>query len=142
MEPKPLTGRCLCGAVKFQLTPPVRDVIVCHCRQCAQWTGYAVAATAVAIENFEVTKGAGEIGWYRSSGHADRGFCKLCGSSLFWRPVDGARMSVLAGSLEPPTGLHVGAHIFTANKSDYYQIGDGAPQYEAGAGAVAAVPKR
>lgn len=141
MEPKPLTGRCLCGAVEFQLTPPVRDVIVCHCRQCAQWTGYAVAATAVAIENFEVTRGAGDIGWYRSSGHADRGFCKVCGSSLFWRPADGTRMSVLAGSLEPPTGLHVGAHIFTANKSDYYQIGDGAPQYEAGGGAVAAVPK-
>lgn len=133
-------GRCLCGAVSFALSPPLRDVIVCHCRQCAQWTGYAVAATAVSSGNFKLNSGADALIWYKSSDHAERGFCGSCGSSLFWRPSDGTRISVLAGSLTPPTGLHVSAHIFTAGKSDYYAICDGVPQFEAGAGQLAGVP--
>lgn len=135
-------GRCLCGAVSFELTPPLRDVIICHCRQCAQWTGYAVAATAVASYNFKLTSGSSSLRWYKSSDHAERGFCGTCGSSLFWRPADGSRISVLAGSLTPPTGLATGAHIFTADKSDYYAIPGDAVQYPGGAGAVAAVPSR
>lgn len=142
MDQKPISGRCLCGAVQFKLIPPLRNVIVCHCRQCAQWTGHAVAATAVAPQNFELLKGHDDLSWYSSSGHADRGFCRVCGSSLFWRPADQSRISILAGCLEPPTGLRVSAHIFTGNKSDYYEIADSAPQFEAGAGAIAAPPEK
>lgn len=140
MPQEPLNGRCLCAAVRFQLMPPMRDVIVCHCRQCAQWTGYAVAATAVAIGNFKLVSGAAELKWYASSDHAQRGFCGVCGSSLFWKPADGTRISVLAGSLQPPTGLKLSAHIFTADKSDYDEICEGAVQFPAGAGPLAAVP--
>jgi hypothetical protein len=139
MAQEPLTGRCLCGAVRFELSPPIRDVIVCHCRQCAQWTGYAVAATAVATGNFKLREGAEQLKWFAASAHAERGFCGTCGSSLFWKPADGTRISVLAGTLDPPTGLHVGAHIFVASKSDYYEIADGAPRLEHGAGAAALV---
>jgi hypothetical protein len=137
MAQSPLTGRCLCGAIRFELMPPLRDVIVCHCRQCAQWTGHAVAATAVAPENFKLLAGDKDLKWYAASAHAERGFCAVCGSSLFWKPSDASRVSVLAGGLEPPTGLRVGAHIFVASKSDYYEIADDVPRYEFGAGSLA-----
>ncbi len=139
MPQKPLTGGCLCGAVRFELSPPIRDVIICHCRQCAQWTGYAVAATAVAAGNFKLVSGGDVLKWYASSVQAERGFCSVCGSSLLWKPTDGSQLSVLAGSLEPPTGLSVSAHIFVANRSDYYVIVDDAPQCEFGAGTLARV---
>ncbi len=142
MQEKPITGRCLCGAVSFALAPPLRDVIVCHCRQCARWTGYAVAATAVAPDQLTVLTGADELKWFKSSGQAERGFCAACGSSLFWKPEDGTRIAVLAGALDPPTGLSVRAHIFVADKSDFYAIEDDAPQYAAGAGSAALPPKR
>ena len=141
MSQKPLSGACLCGAVRFELTPPLRDVIVCHCRQCAKWTGFAVAATAVAPENFKLVTGENEINWYSATGHAERGFCATCGSSLFWRPSDGSRISVLAGALEPPTGLAISAHIFVSSKSDYYRIADGAEQFEFGSGRRSDVDK-
>lgn len=131
------TGGCLCGAVRFELTPPLRPVIVCHCRQCARWTGYAVAATAVPADKFRLLSGARDLKWFASSAHARRGFCGVCGSSLLWRPADGSRLSVLAGSLDPPTALALGAHIFVGDKSDYYAITDGAPQFEQGAGGLA-----
>ncbi len=139
MSDKPLTGRCLCGAIRFELSPPIRDVIVCHCRQCAQWTGYAVAATAVVPENFKLVSGRDALKWYASSEHAERGFCGTCGSSLFWKPADGSRIAVLAGALDPPTGLAISAHIFVGSKSDYDEITGEVPQFEEGAGALANV---
>jgi len=142
MPEVPLSGRCLCGAVHFELLPPVRDVIVCHCRQCARWTGYAVAATAVASESFRLMKGQESLKWYSASTHAERGFCSNCGSSLFWKPSDGSRISVLAGALEPPTRLKISAHIFVSDKSDYYDIRDGAPMFAKGGGEVSAAPSK
>lgn len=139
MPENSLKGRCLCGAIRFELSPPIRDVIVCHCRQCAQWTGYAVAATAVAPDNFKLISGEEALQWYAASDHAERGFCRDCGSSLFWKPADGSRISVLAGGLEPPTGLTISAHIFVASKSDYDVIAGEAPQYLSGGGSLATV---
>lgn len=134
MPQLPLSGSCLCGAVRFELLRPIRDVVVCHCRQCAKWTGYAVAAAAVVPENFKLLSGNGDLKWYAATSHAERGFCVHCGSSLFWRPSDGSRISVLAGALEPPTGLTISAHIFVSDKSDYYDLPDGAPQFGGGGG--------
>ena len=123
-----LNGRCLCGAVKFRLTAPYRDVTLCHCRQCARWTGHAVATTSVPLDRFTYLQGEDNLGWYSASDIAQRGFCKTCGSTLFWRPNDETRISVSAGSLDPPTGLTIGKHIFIADKSDYFAIGGDAKQ--------------
>ncbi len=126
--PKTLTGRCLCGDVRFEADAPLRPVSVCHCRQCAQWTGSMVMATSVPLAQFRFTAGEDTVAWYAASGTAKRGFCRRCGSSLFWKPNAGARIAIAAGSLDPPTGLKVDHHIFVADKSDYYDIHDGLPQ--------------
>jgi len=56
------------------------------------------------------------------------GFCGVCGSSLFWKPASGGRVSIAAGTLDPPTGLATAAHVFVGDAGDYYEIGDGLPQ--------------
>ena len=127
--PKMLAGRCLCGTVQFKLREPFRPVTVCHCRQCAQWTGHLVATTSVPLDRFEITSGADNVGWYSASEIARRGFCRTCGSALFWKPNDEERISIAAGSLDPPTGLAVAKHIFVDDKSDYYEIAAEAPCY-------------
>ncbi|MEZ5923700.1 MAG: GFA family protein [Hyphomicrobiaceae bacterium] len=126
--PKTLTGRCLCGAVRYEADAPFRPVSVCHCRQCAQWTGAFVMATSVAADRFRLVSGDASLGWYSASEIAKRGFCRNCGSSLFWKPNDATRISIMAGTLDPPTGLKLDHHIFVADKSDYYDILDGLPQ--------------
>ncbi|MEZ5775325.1 MAG: GFA family protein [Hyphomicrobiaceae bacterium] len=135
-----LTGQCLCGGIRFEITAPFRPVIMCHCRQCAQWTGHAVAATAVATEHFRLTAGEDLLGWYRASGVATRGFCRTCGSSLFWKPEDGSRISILAGSLDPPTGLAVESHIHVGAKSDYFSLCDDVPKYDGGSAPMGVPP--
>jgi hypothetical protein len=68
--------------------------------------------------------------WYVSSDLAKRGFCKRCGSSLFYRMNDEEGIGISAGCLDLPTGLQIGKHIFVKDKGDYYEIADGAPQIE------------
>ena len=128
----PVEGGCLCGGVRYRLTPPLRAVVMCHCRQCQRWTGHAVAATAVAPDRFLMTRGEENIGWYAASELAARGFCKRCGSSLFWRTSDGDRVSVMAGTLDDAAGLITAAHIFCADKAAYHQLPDDAPHLPQG----------
>ena len=68
--------------------------------------------------------------WYRSSKHAQRGFCGICGSSLFWKPDHGRYISIMAGSLDTPTGIDAVEHIFVRDASDYYVIDDDLPRFE------------
>lgn len=122
------TGHCLCGAVRFRTTGQLGDVIACHCSQCRRQTGHFYAATDVKDENLEL-EGADNIGWYRASETAGRGFCRTCGSVLFWKGDGSGYTSIMAGAFDKPTGLKIGRHIYCADKGDYYEINDGAPRY-------------
>lgn len=117
-------GGCLCGAVRYRVTAPMRPVIACHCEQCRKTSGHHVAATSAPREAVEI---AGELRWYSSSDSAKRGFCPICGSNLFW-DGPGANLSIFAGTLDTPTGLKLAGHIFIGDKGDYYEITDGLPQ--------------
>jgi hypothetical protein len=114
-------GGCLCGAVRFELAGPIRDVIACHCNQCRKTSGHYVAATRVPAEALKIVSDEG-LRWFQSSGDARRGFCERCGSSLFWEQKGSAGVSVHAGTLEAPTGLGLAEHIFVGDKGDYYEI--------------------
>jgi hypothetical protein len=118
------TGRCLCGAVAYELRGPLRDVVNCHCGQCLRTHGNVAAYSAVAREDLALTEDRG-LKWYRSSETARRGFCGDCGASLFWAADGRDYVAVAAGTLDPPTGLKTVGNIYVASKSDYYDITDG-----------------
>lgn len=126
------TGGCLCGGVRYAVSGPLRHVVACHCSQCRRWSGNYVAATRAATSDLTLTE-ADTLAWYPSSDNAERGFCTRCGSNLFWRRATGERKwtSIMAGTLDPPTGLDLMQHIFVADKSDFYEIADGLPQHPA-----------
>jgi len=121
------TGSCLCGKVRYRVDGPMRGIIYCHCTQCRKQFGHFCAATAA--EDCDLTvEGGADLAWYRSSPDARRGFCSTCGSALFWKHDRRTSTSITAGSLDGPTGLKAGHHIFCASKGDYYEILDGLPQ--------------
>ncbi len=124
MGAAPVTGSCLCGAVRYRVSGPLRPVIACHCRQCRKTSGHHVAATSAAREDIDIK---GDLRWYRSSPTARRGFCPTCGSNLFW-DGPGENLSIFAGTLDGPSGLAIAGHIYCADKGDYYEICDGAPR--------------
>jgi hypothetical protein len=125
------TGGCLCGAVRYEVRGPLRDVRACHCEQCRRTSGHFVAATAAKTDDLTLTEDKG-LRWYRSSDSAERGFCSECGSSVFWRGVDSPYTAIMAGTMDTPTGLRMVAHIFTQNASDYYGLDDDLPKFPEG----------
>ena len=136
------TGSCLCGDVKYSLSGKQEDihgVTACHCQQCRKWAGHHWASIHGPLSGFEITHGEASVKWYKSSDMARRGFCKTCGSSLFWHgenyPSIADQMDVSAGSLDNPQGLKIFRHIFCKFKGDTYEIKDGVPTYETFPGA-------
>jgi hypothetical protein len=121
-------GQCLCGGVQFSVNGPLREVVYCHCKMCRRSTGHLVAATACAVPHLDITR-ADSLRWYQSSATAKRGFCGDCGSNLFWWPASNSHVSILAGTLDDPTGVKAVAHIHVAEKGDYYALADGLTQH-------------
>ncbi|AGY58901.1 GFA family protein [Gloeobacter kilaueensis] len=119
----PLTGGCLCGAVRYAVHSPLTTVTNCHCGQCRRFSGHFGAYTGTDRDGVELLESSG-LKWYASSEIAERGFCGVCGSSLFWRARTGNSIAILPGTLDGPTGLRTVAHIYTAFAGDYYQIDD------------------
>ena len=115
------TGSCLCGGVRYQVHGELAPASACHCSQCAKTSGnYVVSANC---DNTDLVLTSKEtLRWYRSSPGRRRGFCRKCGSSLFWEPMPTTHISISAGSLDRPTGLKVVEHIFLAQKGDYYEV--------------------
>lgn len=126
-------GGCLCGAVRYRLHAPPRRIIACHCGQCRRWHGHHGAYTAVPKEALELTAAA-DLVWYRSSDAAQRGFCGVCGSSLFWKGDRRDHVSIAAGSLDDGSAARLAEHIFVADKAAYYDLADELPQRPHGLG--------
>jgi hypothetical protein len=129
------TGGCLCGAVRYAVHGTLRPVVACHCTQCRRTTGHFLAATAVRHGNFKLLVDSG-LKWYASSSEARRGFCAVCGSTLFWEGVGLDYISIAAGTLDDSTGLATVCHIHVADKGAYYEIEPGVPQSQDGSFAV------
>jgi hypothetical protein len=125
-------GQCLCGAVRFLLSGELRNVVVCHCDQCRKWHGHVGAYTRVPISALKI-EDERSLFWFRSSEKARRGFCRDCGSSLFWERIGSGQMSVAAGTLDEPTGLETKLQIFAEDAGDYYEIDDRIPVRPPGA---------
>jgi hypothetical protein len=119
----PATGRCLCGAVRYEVDGPLRDVVLCHCGECRRWHGHVPAYTDTERENLRLEDDRA-LRWIdspESESHARRGFCAECGSSLFWEAPGRDTVSITAGSLDGPTGLKTVEEIYTEYAGDYYE---------------------
>ena len=129
-----MIGRCLCGAVAYEVRGPVRDVVLCHCEECRRWTGNAGAFAAARRPDLVLLEERG-LRWAASPAsdrRARRGFCAECGSSLFWEPAGGETVSIAAGTLDPPTGLRVAGHWYAHQAGDWYALpDDGLPRDDA-----------
>lgn len=120
------TGRCMCGAVTFAVRAPLREVFHCHCQRCRRFTGHHMAASAADAEAIEIDNAShggwgGALGWYSPHPTVDYGFCRRCGSSLFWRAFARPdRVSICAGALDQPTGLRATQAWWVSESADYH----------------------
>lgn len=122
------SGGCLCGTVRFRTQGQLRSVVACHCSQCRRQSGHFWAATNVMDAELEI-EGGEAVTWYSATPGIRRGFCRVCGSFLFWKMESQDYTSIGGGAFDLPTTLVLDRHIYCADKGDYYDINDGLPQF-------------
>jgi hypothetical protein len=116
------SGGCLCGGVRYEVSGPLRDVVLCHCGRCRRTHGH-VAAYAACEEADLAMPESGTLRWYVQDGRS-RGFCGACGASLFWHADGHPTVSIAAGTLDRPTGLRTIAQVYIEDRGDYYGLSD------------------
>jgi hypothetical protein len=114
------TGRCLCGKVEVKARSVKLQVHACHCNMCQLWNGGPTMSvhcgTDVSFSNEEA------IAVYPSCSWAELGFCKTCGSHLFYRSVDDSEYIIQVGSFDSDEGFVFDQQIFIDEKPSYYQF--------------------
>lgn len=125
-----LRGKCLCGAVQYEVADAFGYALNCHCSNCRRATGAAFKPFA-GIERaaLTVTQGGDGLLIYGSKENHDA-HCACCGSMLYSLVRDAAWVHVTLGTLIDPPMIRPSAHIFVGSKALWFTITDDLPQYE------------
>lgn len=132
--PAPYTGRCQCGAVRYEITAEPATVYVCHCAECQKQSasafGMSVTFPAAAVN----VRGTMQV--YRrpaaSGAQVFCQFCPSCGSRLFHGK--GSRpqfINLKAGTLDDARWVKPVGHIWTKSRQPWVCIEDGVLQFPA-----------
>jgi hypothetical protein len=133
MSDLPLTGGCLCGGVRFEITAPPVSASYCHCTRCQRRTGTAASIQArIAPGSLRVTAGEEHIRAYEpADGGFHKVFCSNCGSSLWSQhPGDPEIKSVRFGAFDADPGIRPSFRQFVAYAAPWEPIpNDGLPRH-------------
>lgn len=129
------SGTCLCGQISFEITETPLGMMNCHCDRCKRSRSAAHATNLfVTSSGFRWRGGESYVRQYKLP-EADRfgtAFCSNCGSLMPRASTGAETVNIPAGSLNGDPGIKPEAHIYTANKANWFQITDDLPQYEQG----------
>ena len=129
----PLTGSCLCGAIRYTVDQPITELRACHCTNCQKASGAGGTVNAVIPSAvFKLLKGTPK----RYSAHADSGrllhrfFCGDCGSQLYSQREESPQTMVLrAGTLDQRDGMKITANIWTKSARPWSYIDPASQQH-------------
>ena len=125
-----ITGGCLCGGVRFELTEPPVFASYCHCTRCQRRSGTAASPQMrVRPGSVRVTSGADLVRSYQPPDGFAKEFCSVCGSSL-WSRKDDTIMGVRLGVLDGDPGIRPSHRQYVAYAVPWEPIpDDGLPRY-------------
>lgn len=126
------TGKCYCGALRYEVTGAPQWHAQCHCRECQYISGGGPNYFMIVLaETFRYTSGAPKQ-FARDDLEAPvtREFCDTCGTHLTTR-LPGPRMVLKVGSLDDPS-VYAGPQmaIYTCDSQPYHTIADGVPSVD------------
>jgi hypothetical protein len=131
---EPLTGSCLCGGVRFEISAPFLRASHCHCSRCRKHSGtFGLTQGRVSAKAFRLVAGQELLRVHRPEGGMAKVFCSACGSSLFggtW--PDGPEVSVRLGALDGDPGIRPQFHTHVDSRAPWDELpDDGLPRFPA-----------
>ena len=126
MTELPLSGGCLCGAVRFEVTEPLASSGYCHCTRCQRRTGTAASPGArIAPGSLRVLSGEKHIKAYEPAEGFAKVFCSTCGGSLWSRsPEHPEVISIRLGAFDQDPGIRPTYRQFVAYAAPWEPIPD------------------
>lgn len=115
-------GACLCGAVKVTAKPRSHGIGVCHCSMCRHWGGGPLLA--VECGDNVAFEGEEHISIFDSSDWAERGFCRKCGTHLFYRLKEEGHYAIPVGLFDGDDGWRLHEQIFIDQKPPFYSFSE------------------
>jgi hypothetical protein len=130
MKTEPVSGACLCGAVRFEIEPPTLFCAHCHCSMCRRGHGAGyVTWFGVPYERFKIVAGADALVRYHSSDHGTRSFCGACGSTLFCESTHHPDyLDIVLANMQGPIDRLPEFHVYIDDRADWVCIGDDLPR--------------
>ena len=129
-----VTGGCLCGGIRFELTEPATEAGYCHCTRCQRRTGSAASAQArIDRRTFRLVRGEELVKcWRHPDGGFEKCFCRECGAHLFSRNLtDETQMSIRLGAFDGDPGVRPSFRAFVAYACAWEPIpDDGLERYD------------
>ena len=132
MTELPLTGGCLCGGVRFEVTEPLRDAGYCHCTRCQRRTGTALSVSGGVVPgSLRVLSGEKLITDYRPPDGFVKVFCRVCGSALWSRhPENPEVIAIRLGTFDGDPGVRPSWRQFVAYAVPWEALpDDGLPRF-------------
>ncbi len=126
-----ISGECLCGKVRYEISGRLFDSTHCHCSMCRRQHG-ALYATYADFDPAEFSWRAGEnlVKTYATPSGEGWCFCSECGSTLAGSD-QGRVTSITLGTVVGDPGIRPESHIFVGSKPDWNPITDDLPQFDA-----------
>src|SRR5215208_398335 len=89
-----ITGACMCGAVRFEVSAPLLGAAYCHCKRCQRRTGTAFSVSGLTQPgSFALTAGADAVATWRPDDDGWlKSYCAQCGSQLYTTHPDNSEL--------------------------------------------------
>ena len=128
----PASGRCLCGAVRYEVTEPLVRASYCHCKRCQRRTGTAASAQAhPAAGSFRIVSGEHELRSWQPAEGGEKWFCGQCGSAIFGsNPSHPESIGIRLGTFDHDPGIRPSVRQFVAYAAPWEALpDDGLPRF-------------
>ena len=113
-----MKARCLCGATQFEVQLRNHEVAACHCSMCRRQTSGPLMAIDIEEIHFVDQQ---YLSVFNSSEWAERGFCSVCGTFIFWRTKDHSFANINVFTLaELPDDLDFNLEIYVDHQPTFY----------------------
>lgn len=130
MNAECVSGGCFCGGVRFELAFPTQWCGHCHCSMCRRAHGAGfVTWVALARPQFRFLSGEDLVTYFQSSEHGRRGFCRVCGSSLFCESTRHPDVvDVVLANIDGEIDREPQAHIYYSDRVNWAGVDDTLPR--------------
>jgi hypothetical protein len=128
-----ITGKCLCGDVKYEIANPPKMTGVCHCKNCQRQAGSAFSTLAsVPKTDFSITTGQPKLyedSDTRSGDTVARYFCGNCGSPIYSAlPSQPDAIFLKTGTMDDTSNFAPMFHVWCETKQNWVELDDNVHQ--------------